>query len=200
MSDYIESLSLQEIGRGAEAVITLKDGMVHKWRLPKSYRVVALDERIRHDRTVTEARIISESRRCGVPTPIVYDVSEFEITMEHIDGVKLKDAITPDLAARVGELVGRLHRRGIIHGDLTTSNMIVFKDRIYLIDFGLAYHDPGVEAQGVDVHVFFQTLASTHDRFDELIESFKEGYCRIYPRAQEVFLRVDEIRSRGRYL
>src|SRR5512138_196881 len=141
-----------EIGRGAEAVITLENGTVRKWRLPKGYRQRELDDRIREERTLREARITSEARRFGVPTPIICDVSQFELEMEHVVGKKLKDIIDPELSERVGEMVGRLHRGGIIHGDLTTSNMILRGDRVYLIDFGLAFYDLSVEAQGVDVH------------------------------------------------
>jgi Kae1-associated kinase Bud32 len=189
-----------EIGRGAEAIITLEDGRVRKWRRAKSYRVPGLDERIRRERTIREARIISEARRCGVATPVVFDVSNFELVMEFVDGVKLKDVIDPLLAERIGELVGRIHTCGIIHGDLTTSNMILYKDRIYLIDFGLAFHDRNIESQGVDVHVFFQTLKSTHDNPDILIKAFKTGYLRFYNGAEKVLERVSEIEARGRYL
>ncbi len=190
----------EEIGRGAEAVITRDGDRVTKVRLPKGYRLSALDERIRRERTVMEARIISEARRCGVPTPIVLDVDRFSLIMEHVEGAKLKDVINPDLSERVGELVGKLHGCGIIHGDLTTSNMIQRGEKIYFIDFGLAFHDKGIEAQGVDVHVFFQTVKSTHDRADELIDAFARGYARTYPRAGEVLARVEEIAGRGRYL
>ena len=71
----------EEIGRGAEAVITRDGDRVTKWRRPKGYRVAALDERIRRDRTVMESRLISEARRCGVPTPIIFDVDNFSLTM-----------------------------------------------------------------------------------------------------------------------
>lgn len=189
-----------EIGRGAEAVITLEDGAVRKWRLPKSYRQRELDERIREERTLREARITSEARRHGVPTPIIRDVSRFELRMEHVVGEKLKDIIDAKLSEMVGEVVGMLHKGGIIHGDLTTSNMILRDGRIHLIDFGLAFYDPSVEAQGVDVHVYFQTLESTHDMPEELIESFKKGYSRTYGGADAVIERVKEIKARGRYL
>ncbi len=189
-----------EIGRGAEAVITLENGAVRKWRLPKSYRLRQLDERIREERTIREARITSEARRHGVPTPIISDVSRFEIQMEHVDGRKLKDVMSPELSELVGEMVGRLHSGGIIHGDLTTSNMVLQDGRIYLIDFGLAFHEASVEAQGVDVHVYFQTLESTHDRPEELIEAFKIGYSRTHKGADGVLKRVKEIKARGRYL
>jgi len=189
-----------EIGRGAEAVITLEGGAVRKRRMPKSYRVEALDEHIRHERTIRESRIISDARRSGVPTPIIQDVSKFDLLMEHVVGPKLKDVIDAKLSERVGEMVGRLHGAGIIHGDLTTSNMIVNGEKIYLIDFGLSFYEKSVEAQGVDVHVYFQTLQSTHDRSDELAEAFKMGYRRTYPEAEAVLRRVDEIKARGRYL
>ncbi|MCR3882862.1 Kae1-associated kinase Bud32 [Methanotrichaceae archaeon M04Ac] len=190
----------EEIGRGAEAVITRDGDRVTKWRRPKGYRVAALDERIRRDRTVMESRLISEARRCGVPTPIIFDVDNFSLTMEHIDGVKLKDVIDLELSERAGGLAGRLHSCGIVHGDLTTSNMILRGEKIYFIDFGLAFYDNGLEAQGVDVHVFFQTVRSTHDRPEELVSAFCRGYARAYPRAGEVLKRVEEIEARGRYL
>jgi Kae1-associated kinase Bud32 len=160
----------------------------------------ALDERIRRERTVMESRIISEARRCGVPTPIVLDVDQFSLIMEHIEGAKLKDVIDPELSEKVGELVGRLHACGIVHGDLTTSNMILKGEKIYFIDFGLAFHDKGLEAQGVDVHVFFQTVKSTHDHSEMLIEAFSRGYAKTYSRAGDVLKRVREIEARGRYL
>lgn len=189
-----------EIGRGAEAVITLEDGVVRKWRLPKSYRLPALDERIRQERTIREARITSDARRHGVLTPIICDVSRFELKMEHIKGDKLKDVISPELSRKVGEMVGKLHKGGIVHGDLTTSNMILVDDQICLIDFGLSFYERSVEAQGVDVHVYFQTLESTHDRPEELIEAFRKGYIQVYPEGKSVLERVKEIKARGRYL
>ena len=189
-----------EIGRGAEAVITLEDGVVRRWRLPKSYRLPALDERIRQERTIREARITSDARRHGVQTPIICDVSRFELKMEHIKGDKLKDVISPELSRKVGEMVGKLHKGGIVHGDLTTSNMILVDGEICLIDFGLSFYERSVEAQGVDVHVYFQTLESTHDRPEELIEAFRAGYIQLYPGGESVLERVKEIKARGRYL
>ena len=189
-----------EIGRGAEAVITLEDGTVKKLRLAKSYRQPALDLRIRQERTLREARITSEARKLGVLTPIICDISRFELKMEKIEGEKIKDIINKDLSRMVGETVGRLHLGGIIHGDLTTSNMILSNGKICLIDFGLSFYEKTVEAQGVDVHVYFQTLESTHDRPEELIEAFIAGYTQTNPAAEAVLQRVKEIKARGRYL
>jgi len=99
----------------------------------------------------------------------------------------------------VGELVGRLHSGEIIHGDLTTSNMIVASNKIYLIDFGLAFYEQTTEARGVDLHVFFQTLRSSHEGYEALIKAFKSGYCQGFDPAEPVLTRVAEIESRGRY-
>lgn len=184
---------------GAEATIESRDGYVVKQRIPKRYRVEEVDERLRRERTKSEAKLISEARRCGVPTPIIYDVTDYDIVMECIVGPQLKHVFDVELCKRIGELIGRLHTSGIIHGDLTTSNMILSRGRIYLIDFGLAYFDQSTEARGVDVHVLFQTFESTHDEHEALINAFIEGYEKTFDRAREVIQRVREIESRGRY-
>ncbi|MBN1134329.1 MAG: Kae1-associated kinase Bud32 [Methanosarcinaceae archaeon] len=187
------------LASGAEAKVILDHGMVIKERVPKRYRLKELDERIRKERTRAEARLMSEARRHGVPTPIIYDIEDFTIVMEFIQGESLKNIINPELSERVGELIGRLHSGGIIHGDLTTSNMILHNERIYLIDFGLAFVDRTIEAQGVDLHVLFQTFESTHDQHVELIDAVGKGYRRIFRDADDVLKRVKEIEKRGRY-
>jgi Kae1-associated kinase Bud32 len=187
------------IASGAEALISLEDGNIIKKRIEKRYRLPEIDRNIRQERTRTEARLISEARRCGIPTPIIRDVTDFEIRMEYISGTALKNVIIPQLCENTGELIGQLHTCGLIHGDLTTSN-ILFKDgKLYLIDFGLAYIDNSLEARGVDIHVLFQTFESTHEGYEDLIEAFIKGYRRTFITADEVLERVKEIESRGRY-
>jgi Kae1-associated kinase Bud32 len=187
------------IASGAEAAISLEGDTIIKTRIQKRYRLKEIDENLRRERTRTEARLISEARKCGVPTPIIRDVIDFEIRMEYINGTALKNIITPLLSEQTGELVGRLHTCGIVHGDLTTSN-ILFKDgKLFLIDFGLAYLDKTTEARGVDIHVLFQTFESTHENHEELIEAFKKGYRKTFRDAEKVIERVKEIEARGRY-
>ena len=199
----------QQIAAGAEAVIERSGGRILKRRVSKKYRIPKLDARIRAARTRSEAKLIAEARRCGVPTPIIYDVdtAEHTIEMEFIEGPRMKDVLDLDMSERIGELVGRLHGCGIIHGDLTTSNLILHTgdgdddgdDRIYFIDFGLGYFEKNVEAQGVDVHVLFQTFVSTHGK-SGLEEAFSTGYRRTFSGADQVLTRVREIEARGRYL
>ena len=185
----------------AEAIIEFKDGLVFKRRIRKRYRIKEIDERIRRERTRREARIISEARRKGIPTPVILDIFDYTLVMERIEGNLVGEVITPRISERIGELVGILHRNGIIHGDLTTSNLILGSDNIlYLIDFGLSSFDSSIEARGVDVHVFFQSLSATCESWKELKESFIKGYTRTLPDATQVLTRVSEIERRGRYV
>lgn len=185
--------------RGAEAVVRLLPDRAVKTRVPKSYRIRELDERLRSERTRAEAKIMSEARRLGIPTPIVYDIGEYALEMELIEGEPLKDVITPELSRAAGVLVGRLHRGGLVHGDLTTSNMIVRRGVIYLIDFGLSFWDETLEARGVDVHVYYKTLVSSNEGHEALMAAFAEGYRSSFPGAEDVLRRVREIEYRGRY-
>ncbi|WP_406657988.1 Kae1-associated kinase Bud32 [Methanolobus sp. ZRKC2] len=184
---------------GAEATVKVKGELIVKERVPKRYRIRELDERIRKERTKAEARLISEARRLGIPTPIVHDIQNSTIVMQYIPGTPLKHVIDESLSERLGELIGRLHSGGIIHGDLTTSNLLLYNERIFMIDFGLSFMDPGVEAKGVDVHVLFQTFESTHHDYRALIDAFSRGYRHTCDNSGEVLERVKEIEKRGRY-
>lgn len=184
---------------GAEATVRVEDGVLIKERVPKNYRLRELDERIRKERTKAEARLLSEARRAGVPTPVIYDIENSTIKMQYLDGTPLKHVIDEELSEQIGVLVANLHEAGIVHGDLTTSNLIHFNDRIYMIDFGLSFFDSSTESRGVDVHVLFQTFESTHRGHEKLIEAFCKGYRQDFKQADEVLERVREIEKRGRY-
>ncbi len=124
------------IKRGAEAELHRTEFLgrpaVAKTRVPKAYRSTELDENLRRTRIRTEARLIAEARAAGVTVPILFDIdlAEAQIVMEFIDGPTVKEVLDRggtaaiQTAGEVGRIVGRLHRAGIVHGDLTTSNMI----------------------------------------------------------------------------
>ena len=188
------------VARGAEGVVEIGEDTVAKRRLSKRYRHPELDRRLISERTRAEARLISMARRAGVPTPVIRDITTDTIVMERIRGDLLKYVAAPETVRVAGETVGRLHAAGIVHGDLTTSNMIVRDGKCVLIDFGLASTSSEVESRGVDIHVFFQTLESTTANSGELIEAFIEGYSGVFPDADEVIEREHEIELRGRYL
>lgn len=134
--------------RGAEADIYSGEwtgqGAIFKFRKPLPYRHPELDAEIRAQRTVREAQMIGDAKRAGVRAPYLFYVSQEEslIVMQEIQGPRLKSVLASgrdgeEVSTEFGVAVGRLHRGGIMHGDLTTSNVLVNQSGVHLIDFGL---------------------------------------------------------------
>jgi bifunctional N6-L-threonylcarbamoyladenine synthase / protein kinase Bud32 len=189
--------------RGAEAVITICGTTAEKRRVSKRYRVPALDRRLITERTRAEARLIAAARKGGVPTPVMSDITADTIRMECVKGLPLTGNLSEKTVQEAGRMVGKLHTAGIMHGDLTTSNMILRKSdgKCVLIDFGLSQVTAEIEQRGVDIHVFFQTLESTDpERSDSLKTAFSAGYSETFDFAPDVIRREHEIGLRGRYL
>ena len=204
------------IRKGAEASIFLERWhgrqVVMKTRLPKRYRVDRLDSAIRLARTSHEAHLLHDSKRAGVPTPTVYqvDTATCTVIMEYVDGPRLKEAFLRidqlDLrrtCALVGSLIGRLHSGGIVHGDLTTSNMILRDGaKLFFIDFGLSGYSSELEARGVDLLLMSRAFKNTHFALhSKAFEAVVDGYRRAVGRDEtELVLRkMHEIEMRGRY-
>ena len=185
---------------GAEAVVRIGDTEACKERRSKRYRSPQLDRHLIAERTRTEARLISSARKGGVRTPIIRDITHNTLVMEKIPGPMLKERLEPGLVQDAGRMVGRLHRAGIIHGDLTTSNILVKDGTCVMIDFGLSQASTELEPRGVDIHVFFQTLESMVDNHGELRDCFISGYSEEFEGACDVIEREQEILLRGRYL
>jgi Kae1-associated kinase Bud32 len=195
---------------GAEARLRLIDWKgkraVEKFRVPKGYRVSTLDERLRTSRIRTEVKLMTEARSLGISVPVIYDVDvvENKIVMEHIEGKQAKEIIgsgaqADDLCRGIGRIVGVLHGNDIVHGDLTTSNMLVSDGNIYLIDFSLGRKSQGVEDKGVDLHLLKEAFSSAHsDRF-HLFNHVLDGYKAEYEMADAVVERMTAIEGRGRY-
>lgn len=183
---------------GGEAEVKILDDVVIKKRIPKRYRIEELDRELRLRRTKTEAKIISAARRAGVPTPVVLDVEEDTIVMERIRGAAVKNVMNKEISKEVGRLTAKLHKAGIIHGDITPMNLILSDGRIYFLDFGLAFFDSKVEPMGVDVHVYFESLKASFDDWEKLRDAFIEGYLEEGGK-EEVLIRAKEIEERGRY-
>jgi TP53 regulating kinase-like protein len=130
--------------------------------------------------------------------------------MEYLLGPRLKENLAVVSAKRrglicrlVGDSIGRLHRNQVIHGDLTTSNMILSDDnKISFIDFGLSFQSSQVEDRGVDIHLMRRALNSTHFAYAEpcfrsIVDSYEEV---VGPElARTVLSRAKEIERRGRY-
>ncbi len=195
--DYGELL---KVYLGGEAEVRIYENVVVKIRKPKRYRHPKLDEMLRKSRTRTEAKIIALARKHGVPTPIVLDIEGDTIVMERVKGEPVKNVMNPEISREIGRMVARLHKAGIIHGDITPMNMILSDGRIYFVDFGLSFIEDRIEPKGVDVHVYFESLKAGFDNWEELKEAFIEGYREEYEKADEVLERAREIELRGRYV
>jgi TP53 regulating kinase-like protein len=122
---------------GAEAIITLKNNQITKNRIKKSYRIPVLDEKIRKSRTKAEAKIINKLQNI-IPVPKIIKTDDKQIIkMEFIDGKKLSDFLESldykKISKQIAENITKMHNQGLIHGDLTTSNMIYIKDSNNLI-------------------------------------------------------------------
>jgi len=203
--------------KGAEA--SLYVGQWHgrravmKKRLPKKYRPPQLDEQIRTYRTVHEPQLMHEAKKSGVPTPAIFlvDVKNATIMMEYVEGKQIKHLLNNvseserrRLCVEIGRLIGRLHSHGIVHGDLTTSNMILSDDnRVFFVDFGLGEKNVELEARGVDLHLMKRALESAHFRFaEECFAAVVEGYSSIVKdkALRDVSDKIKEIERRGRYV
>jgi TP53 regulating kinase-like protein len=203
---------MELIRKGAEAdlyLATFKDmygiwsqeKILIKKRIPKGYRNPHLDHELRSQRTLHEARLLHEAKS-AVHTPYLYEVNRKDciIVMEYVDGVRAKEALTEDTAVHIGRSIARLHQQGIVHGDITTSNIIIKKKDIYFIDFGLGEFSTEVEPQAVDLHLLKQTLKSTHYKsWKRLWKRIVEGYSHRED-APVIISRIEEIEKRGRYV
>ncbi len=203
---------MEPFRRGAEAEIYrgkwLERQVIFKRRVPKGYRNEEIDQKLREARTKLEVKLIIEARALGLSTPIIFDVDtkESQITMEFIEGKRLKDVLPSvsdkekiELCRRIGECAGILHKNDIVHGDLTTSNMILKDGKIYFIDFSLGEKSAEIEVKGVDLHLLMEAFESTHSEIIEMFEHVLEGYKSVYDDGKKVIKKVKEIEKRGRY-
>jgi len=191
------------IRQAAEAIIYRHGNEVIKERIKKSYRIDDIDLKLRKSRTRKEAKLLEKVE--NAPKVLGADEKRMKIRMEFIDGKLVKNVLDGMdkkrrslILREIGGKIARMHDNDIIHGDLTTSNMII-KDKIYFIDFGLGFISNKIEDKAVDMHLLRQALESKHYKHSE--ESFKEileGY-KMSKNWREVLNRLEKVEKRGRY-
>lgn len=192
------------ISRGAEAVLYEDKGNLVKERIKKSYRIKEIDDKIRKLRTRSEAKLLEKaSKLIKVPKIIDSDDKEMKIVMEKINGKLLRDRLDKldhkerkKVCNEIGKIIKKIHDNGIIHGDLTTSNIFLVNDEVYFIDFGLGFFSNLVEHKAVDIHLLRQALESKHHNHFE--DSFKEILSGYNP-DKEFLTRLGKVEGRGRY-
>ena len=124
------------------------------------------------------------------------------------------------LARMIGSVVAKMHKSGLIHGDITTSNILVENSdsgySLVMIDFGLSslvsrigeerfqrrlfyFQEGTAEDKGVDLYVLERALLSTHPNtewlFQEMIDTYRGQYGK---HVGEIVKKFEDIRLRGR--
>ncbi|MEM7813355.1 MAG: KEOPS complex kinase/ATPase Bud32 [Candidatus Aenigmatarchaeota archaeon] len=193
-----------KIAQGAEAILIREDGLLLKERVKKGYRLARLDELLRKRRTAHEAELLNAARRAGVCTPQVFDASGTTLRMMWVEGERVKEALRPDnceeIGRKIGTSVGKMHTYDIIHGDLTTSNMIIRGNDICFIDFGLGFSSSKIEDKAVDLYLLYHAIESTHWQIlDKIWRAILSGYRESFSQAEDVIKTLASIEKRGRY-
>ncbi|XP_065547667.1 EKC/KEOPS complex subunit TP53RK [Lathamus discolor] len=212
---------LQLVHQGAEARVYrglfLGRAAVAKLRIPKRYRHPALEERLSRRRMAQEARSLLRCRRAGISAPVVYfvdyvtnsiyleDIVGSITVQDHINSVQRNENDTSSLltlAEKMGEVLARMHDEDLIHGDLTTSNILlrppVEKLDLVLIDFGLSFISGLPEDKGVDLYVLEKAFLSTHPDTETLFQALLKSYAATSKKSGPVIKKLDEVRLRGR--
>ncbi len=196
------------IAQGAEAKIYLIKDKVVKDRISKKYRLRELDNKIRRRRTKAEAKLLTKASKIILcPKPLADPGSGRMIHMPYVDGLKLSNELNnfelkkqKEICKQIGESVSKLHNNNIIHGDLTTSNMIYKNGEVYFIDFGLGFISRKFEDKAVDIHVLKQALEAKHfENWEVLFKEFEKAYKTKNKEAETVFERLKKVEKRGRY-
>ena len=169
------------IQQGAEAKIYkfLKEGkyFILKQRLEKKYRHPDLDRKLIKKRNAFEFKILSKLQNLEI-VPRIFSKTLNSITMEYISDTSLRDLLLnqvniKDIAIQIAKLISQLHSLNVIHGDLTSSN-ILFKDKFYLIDFGLSDTSNSNEDKAVDLYVLKKSIASVHSCISKEVRILSE--------------------------
>lgn len=197
------------IQQGAEATINeiTYNGKtaIQKQRNTKKYRKKELDEKITKERTKKEAKLIQQANNIGIRVPKIYETNLEQkiIIMEKIEGKKIKEIIEQKtiLLKKIGKIIGILHKNQIIHGDLTTSNMIYEEktNQIGIIDFGLGYKSKKIEDYATDLLVLKKTFNATHSKIMNKWPKILEGYKEEMQNSEIIIKQIEKIEKRARY-
>ena len=191
------------IAQGAEAIIIKEKNTIIKDRKRKSYRLSVLDEKIRKQRTKKEIKLLQKAFNL-ILVPKIIKSDNYNIKLEFIKGKRLSEYLDnlpnyEEVYIQIGQNIAKLHDAGIIHGDLTTSNMIYSKKKVYFIDFGLGFESSHAEDKATDLHVLKEALESRHFKnADKLWKAILCGY-KISKYYAETIKKLEAVEKRGRY-
>lgn len=199
-----------------------------KERFVKNYRHPELDAHLTKERIRAESKTAVRCQAAGVNAPQILhtDLEERKIYMEYFEkSITAKEYINEvlpksddaaeqvqkinQLAKEIGTSIGKMHANNLIHGDLTTSNILLdpletddgnFRDyKLIMIDFGLSSYNQSSEVKGVDLYVLERALLSTHSAISNLFTLILEAYKAANTgNLTEILSKFEEVRARGR--
>ena len=165
---------------GAEAEVWRGTWMgqpaVRKQRRLRSWRHPDLDDRLGRRRMLAEARLMVRLYKSGLNIPVLYDcdIKEQQLVMSNVPGRPLIELLNDDSIddatmmkhlQTAGYSIRMLHRQAIVHGDLSTNNiMITPSGEAVLIDFGLAKIEFETELYGIDPVSYTHLTLPTNDQ------------------------------------
>lgn len=200
--------------RGAESRISRSDfhgrSVVLKERIRKRYRNRDLDLALRNSRARNEIIVMASIEESGCSVPIIYDFNPRGpvTTLGMIPGITLAEFLRSNsrelnisLMRDLGKFVGLFHLKGVSHGDLTTSNIMVgVKNMPYFIDCSFGKSDSTLNDMASDIFLFRESLRSLHSDTGELFSAFSLSYSKINGNHDKIFEEVEKIESRRRYV
>lgn len=192
------------IAQGAEGIIKLSKQGIIKDRIRKSYRLPILDNKLRKQRTKSEARLLKKAYNL-IPVPKVLSSNKYQIIIENIRGKRLSHFLDKlknknEIAKLIGKNIAILHDNNIIHGDLTTSNMIYSKSKVFFIDFGLGFTSNKPEDKATDLHVLKEALEAKHYKYaNELWHTIIHSYKQNSIHSNLILKQLEKVELRGRY-
>ncbi len=194
---------MKTIAIGAEATIMRDGNEIVKRRDRKGYRINELDSVLRSKRSKQEFSIMQKCFRAGlaVPMPISLSDDGYSIRMGFIDGMPLAFAFDAAVMPSVGVEIARMHGLGIVHGDLTTANVMLANGRAYIIDFGLGFFSSKDEDRATDLFIMKNALKSKHPSehetaYTRFLDAYKETIGKEF---KGVKTHLRDIELRGRY-
>lgn len=195
---------MKQISYGAEAkILQLDSSWLKKIRTMQEFRHPILDSRLRKRRTKREFKVLTKLHSLGVNVPQVkdLDLEECSFCIEYIDGKCIVEEMSLEILKLSIIEIAKMHKAGIVHGDLTPLN-ILFKDKdIFLIDFGLSEFSVNREERAVDLNVFFIFLKNDYTLLYKQKQELLDVYRREFnddTAVDEIFERLEGVERRGR--
>lgn len=233
--DLFDSINVRKnfdlIVQGSEAKVYegkfLHKNSILKERFVKKYRHPELDKTLTTERIKAEVRALNRCLDIGIKCPAVYfaDLQSRCIVIQKIpNATTVKDILQTQfkehgaasinslrpLALKIGAGIAQMHKNELVHGDLTTSNLLLKGDEIsrifsgsefdvYFIDFGLSKRDVITEDKAVDLYVLERAIQSSHPDSEQFYNFILESYFNtVGDQASAVSEKLDDVRQRGR--